>query len=548
MDLHETIGLVLGMLIVAMAVALLVRRWRLPYTIVLVIAGLIIALTRRVPAITLSGDQYAIICYNLLLPALLFEAALNLKWEAFSRNWRAIFTLALPGTLVSIGLVGALVHYILGVPLTQALLLGAIISPTDPLSVLAMFRQLGVSKRLSVLVEGESLFNDAIGLVVFTILLEASAPGAGIAPLDGFLSFFVVSLGGAVVGAVLGIGASRLTAQVDDHLIEVTLSTVTAYGAFLGAEALQLGGHHFSGIIAVVVAGLLMGNYGKTTGMSATTVVALHTFWEYAAFVVNSLVFLLIGTELGLIRSLPNLPVVVGYVLLVFVILQIARAAVSYGAGALISRLWQHVPMAWRHLLVWGGLKGALSMVMVLQVESLTRQWNGFDFLLTATFGVVFLSLMLQGLTIRPLTSRLGLACRDEAATRYQQLVGRMVAERAAVRELDRLAAAHAITPRLRDDLCAPHRAEIESTAGQIEDLEAAAADLGRQQRREAARMVHHAQKSALLDAFQRGLVSEGTLAELVHEIDDAHRSIEAVRDMQAREGQTPDPAEDTDP
>ncbi len=536
MDLSHSAELVVGMLIVAMGAALLARRWRLPYTIVLVLAGLGVALTRMVPEMTLSPDDYKAVCYSLLLPALLFEAALNLKWEAFARNWKAIFTLALPGTLVSIGLVGLLVHVFLKVPLIQALLLGAIISPTDPLSVVAMFRKLGVSKRLAVLVEGESLFNDAIGLVVFTILLDASAPGAHIAPLEGIISFCVVSLGGAVVGAVIGIGASRLTQQVDDHLIEITLSTVTAYGSFMAAEAMQLGGHHFSGIIAVVVAGLLMGNYGKTTGMSATTVVALHTFWEYAAFAVNSIVFLLIGAELGLLTGLPNLSAVFGYVFLVFLILQVARAVVSYGSGAIITRYWQPIPSTWRRVLFWGGLKGALSMVMVLQVPVLTRQWEGFDFLLTATFGVVFLSLMLQGLSVGNLVRRWGLSKQDEFVEQYQGLVGRIVAHRAALDELERLRRAHVVTPRIALQLSGPHRDAIEGLEQRIEVLADETEHLETEQVYEARRLVHHASKGSLLDAFQRGIISEETLGELTAEIDGEHRELEAEREVETRE------------
>lgn len=538
-DLHQTIGVVLGMLIVAMAVSLFVRRWRLPYTVVLVIVGLIIAaVTRREPGLelpALSHEDYRAISYNLLLPALLFEAALNLKWELFVRNWRAIFTLALPGTLVSIGLVGFLVHELLGVPLLQALLLGAIISPTDPLSVLAMFRQLGVSRRLSVLVEGESLFNDAVGLVIFTILLSAAAPGADVLVLDGVVSFFLVSLGGTIVGAVFGLTASRLTRHVDDHLIEVTLSTVLAYGSFLAAEAVNIGGQHFSGIIAVVVAGLFMGNYGKTTGMSATTIVALHNFWEYAAFVVNSVVFLLIGVELGRIWDFADWPTAIGYALLIFLIMTLARAAVSYGAGYLISRFSQPLPLAWRHLLVWGGLKGALSMIMVLHVPYKTTEWQEFEFFLPATFGVVFLSLMLQGLTIRHLVRFLGLAGRLEAAEHYEMLVGKVVARRAALGELERLRDSHVITPRIFGTLSQPYQDEITELAAQIDQAQAETVELERYQVFEAQRLLHHAEKGALLDAFHRGVIDEKAFQTLSGDVDARHRELEAEREKQSR-------------
>jgi len=535
MNFHEAIGIVLGMLIVAMTVALLVRRWRLPYTVVLVIAGLIIALSRRVPGLTLSPEDYKAVCYDLLLPALLFEAALNFKWEFFVRNWRPIFTLALPGTLVSIGLVGLLVHHLLGVPLLQSLLLGAIISPTDPLSVLAIFRQLGVSRRLSVLIEGESLFNDAVGLVIFTILLKASGPGGGVNILDGVATFFFVSVGGAIVGGVFGLVASRLTRHVDDHLIEVTLSTVLAYGAFLAAEAVNIGGQHFSGIIAVVVAGLCMGNYGEETGMSATTVVALHNFWEYAGFVVNSIVFLLIGTELAQVSGVPDWPTMIGYALLVYLIMTAARAVVAYGGGHVISKLMQPLPLRWRHVLVWGGLKGALSMVMVLSVPTAARQWQGFDFLITATFGVVFISLVLQGLTIRRLSEFLGLDARPGAVEDYEMLVGQIIAHQAALNELERLNTSHVITHRVFASLREPRETQIARLAEQIEEVQEQAEELEQLQVFEAQRLVHHAEKSALLDAFRRGLIAEKTLQTLAADIDKRHIELEAERDKLSR-------------
>jgi len=511
MGLHQAIAAVLGLLIVAMAVALIVRRLRLPYTVVLVLAGLALALTRAVPGLDISHEQYKAICYYLLLPPLLFEAALNLKWEHFSRNAGPIFTLVIPGTVFSIGVVGLLCHALLGLPLIQALLLGAIISPTDPVSVLAIFRRLGVAKRLSVLMEGESLFNDAVGLVIFSILLAAAQAQEAVSLSAGLVSFVIVTVGGLVVGAVLGL----------------------AYGAFLAAEQVNIGGHHFSGVIAVVVAGLWMGNYGRATGMSPRTVVTLHTFWEYAVFVVNSVIFLLIGLELGRLKGVTEPGMLVGLVFAVYLIYLVSRALVSHGAGHLISRVAEPVPMAWRHMLTWGGLKGALSMIMVLRVPTGLREWGGSDFLLPATFGVVFLSLVLQGLSIGHLVKRLGLARRTEAAERFERLVGQIVANRAALSALDGLRGSHVLTARLHTRLARAYQEETEDLEERLEDMQREEQALEAVRMAEARRLVYHAEKRALLDAYQRGIISDDTLDSLIGELDARREQLDAEQEAQ---------------
>jgi CPA1 family monovalent cation:H+ antiporter len=522
-DLEYGLAVIVSLLLVAMAVAIAIRRFRLPYTIVLVLVGMVLAFSRKVPGLQLlqlGHAEYAAVSYNLLLPILLFEAALNLN----------------------IGVVGLLVRVLLGVPWLEALLLGAIISPTDPLSVVATFRQLGVSRRLTVLVEGESLFNDAVGLVVFTILLGAARAGTSLSVTEGLYELLIVSAGGVVIGAVLGLVASWITYMVDDHLIEITLSTILAYGAFLIAENISIAGVHFSGVTAVVVAGLLMGNYGRPAGMSATTIVALDTFWEYLAFVANSLIFLLIGIELSALEYEPHLWSMIAVIGAVYLISLLARTLVSHTGGLTLGTRDHPIPVAWRHVIMWGGLKGALSMIMVLQVPRSLRMWSDFDLLLSATFGVVFLSLILQGLTIRRFAKWLNLSGRSDLVDQYEKLAARVIGGRAALTTLTRLRDSHVLTSPIHDELAEPYRDQIAEADAAMVQLQAEHPHLKEIQLRDALRQAHHAEKSALLDAYQRGIITEDALHAMVVALDDRHHALEAEHEISPDVGSSDSP------
>ena len=206
-------------------------------------------------------------------------------------DWKPIGLFALVGTVLSTLLVGAAIAWAFALPLPVALVFGALIAPTDPISVIAVLKQLGVSPRLALIVEAESLFNDGVAVVLFLVLLgTALGQGATAAGVAG--KFAWVMLGGVGVGALVGYAASLATKAFDDHLLEIMLTTIVAFGAYLAAEAV-----HVSGVIAVVAGGLVVGNYGMPRSMTHDTRVAVHAFWEYAAFVVNSIVFLLIGLQ-----------------------------------------------------------------------------------------------------------------------------------------------------------------------------------------------------------------------------------------------------------
>lgn len=383
---------VIELLLVAFGVALVTKWTGRPYTIALVIGGLVLGLLELITPIPLSKE----LVLAVFLPPLLFEGALHIKAGILRQRAGLITGLALGGTLLTALIVGAAAHLLLGFDLLSGLLLGVIVAPTDPVSVLATFRAAQVDEELATVVESESLFNDGIAVVLYVILLGA-LEGAALNPLSGIGDFALVVGGGTALGLGLGYLTSRLLERLDDHLIEVMLTVIVAFGAFLLAERL-----HLSGVIAVAVTGLTVGNRGllRTSTASRTRITL---FWEIVAFLVNSVVFLLIGFELRsdrLVHTLVSAGVVT-------IVLLAARALIVYGLSALIHWRQRNLPLNWRHVIFWGGLRGSVPVALAL---GLPLSLTGRNELVAIIFGVVLLSLLIQGLTIPTLIRRLGLA------------------------------------------------------------------------------------------------------------------------------------------
>ena len=349
--------------------------------------------------------------------------------------------LALVGTTVGTVALGALVNATLGIPWTAALAFGALISATDPVAVIAFFKQLGTPKRLSVLVEGESLFNDAVAVVAFTLAAKA-ASGGGFTILGGLTDFVVVSAGGLAVGVTLGylVGAVFL-ARVDDPLIETTTTLALAYGSYLVAEDMGLilnrEDFHFSGILAVVAAGLTVGTVGlKNT--SPNTRVTLEHFWELLTFLVNSMVFLVIGLAIRLSDLTKHL----GAIGIALVGVLVVRVALVFGLGEIANRIapQRAVSVAYRKVMFWGGLRGAISLALALTMTS-DVFGDKVETVRVMTFGVVLFTLIIQGTTISGLIRRLGLAGKVDYELAQHSLQARIAMGRAGQAEVQRLGA-----------------------------------------------------------------------------------------------------------
>jgi CPA1 family monovalent cation:H+ antiporter len=494
--------LVIGLLLIVSLVAIAVRRVRLPYTVALVVVGLL--LTAREP---LDFSLTPELILALFVPPLVFEAAFHVSFEALRHNIAGILLLAVPGVLITTMIVGGTLVMGIALPLPLALLFGALIAATDPVAVVAVFKTLRAPHRLSVLIEGESLLNDGTAIVVFNLVLAVALTGQ-FQLMNGIADFVRVAAGGALIGLALGWLTARVIARIDDYLIETTLTTVLAFGSYLIAERL-----HVSGVLAVVGAGLIAGNLGPQ-GMSPSTRIVLFNFWEYVAFLVNSLVFLMIGLQI----NLPSLAADWQAVAWAIAAVIAARIVVVYGLSWVTGRVTAPVPMAWQHVLTWGGLRGALSLALALSLPTALGPAGGL--LKVMTFGVVLFTLLVQATTLGPLMRFLRIAGPPRARTEFELRRARLATLRSAEHHLDK---------QHREGMISPHvwqllRAEIDAQAGQLADAvrEAYTADPTLEEAElSAARLdLLRTRRGALLVLRRDGVVSDDVADQLTAELD----------------------------
>lgn len=508
-ETHTAVSIFIVLLLVASAVAMATKWIRVPYTLALVIVGLVISPMHFLPSVHISPELILLI----FLPALLFEAAWNLNLRHLRENFVPILTLAVAGVCLSAGVVGAVLHWAGGLSWPSALLFGAMISATDPVSVLALLKHYGLPMRLATIVEGESLFNDGTAVVVFRILVGlavgSASHSAGWLALESLREFGLVVIGGVAAGAIVGLLGSKLTSYFDDHLLEIMLTTIAAYGSFLLAEGLGV-----SPVIAVLVAGLVIGNYGRRTGMSATTQVAVNAFWEYAAFVVNSLVFLLIGLEIQMSVLLQNASAIGWAVLAVLV----ARPIVVYGLIPLCNLAGPKVPTRWQHVLVWGGLRGSLSVALVL---SLPTSIPGRSQLVAMIFGSVIFSLLVQGLSMSRFLRALGFAQAPKSLREFEFLLGQLLSGAAAMRELDRLKVEGMLTEDTYQLYRETSSRDYQEIQRKLTELKASDPSLQRRQEGRIRRHLIDTRRTRLAELLREGIISEETHCSLHRELDD---------------------------
>jgi CPA1 family monovalent cation:H+ antiporter len=502
--------LIIELLLVASLVAMAVQRFRVPYTVALVVVGLLITFQQPV---ALEATPELILA--LFVPPLVFEAAFHLNLVELRRNLLVILLLAVPGVLLSTLISGALLSWFTALAFPAAVVFGALIAATDPVAVVALFRAIGVPKRLAVLIEGESLLNDGTAIVIFNLAVAAALTGH-FSLVEGVVEFVRVSAGGVLIGVALGWLTAQVIARVDDYLIETTLTTVLAFGAYLAAERL-----HFSGVLAVVAAGLVNGNLGPR-GMSPTTRIVLFNFWEYVAFLANSLVFLLIGLQV----NIPSLAAAWQPMLWAVAAVLISRAMVVYGFNGLTALIlrWRKVsaleavPARWQHVLVWGGLRGAISLALALSLPAALGSDRAL--IRTLAFGVALFTLLVQGVSMSPLVRRLNIAVRREAQAEYELRHARLTALRAAEQRLDELHREGLLSAHTWESLKPALTARVGALADDVRAALRADASLEAQEAATARREMLHAERSALSELLRSGVIVEDVYARLSAEVD----------------------------
>lgn len=512
---------------IAAGVAVFARRFEFPFTVALVLAGFGATALGELVAVDISAD----LILFLLVPPLLFEATLHIHWPQMKSDLMAILLMALAGTAIGTVAIAWLVHVGLSLSWPAAFAFGALISATDPVAVVAFFKSLGAPDRLGVLVEGESLFNDAVAVVAFGLAI-AVAEGEAFSVGGALTDFLVISLGGIAVGLVMGFVVSEvILANVDDGLIETATTMALAYGSFLVAEefgAIVGQDFHFSGILAVVVAGLVQGTVGVHNTSPSTRVTIEHS-WELLSFLVNSLVFLFIGLTISPRTLFGRLDVVLIAVVGVLVLRLVLVYSLSWISGRL--RPAKAIPFNYQHVIFWGGLRGAISLALALTISDKVFDPETVETIRVMTFGVVLFTLLVQGLTIGGLIRRLGLAGKDKHEIELQHHQARLVMGRAGQAEIARLGSDGVIDNHMADAFARAYSDDMAEHATALSLHTRAHPEMEASMLYQARREAIVAERSALKDVVHTGLIEGHIAKDVVRQMNNRMVAIDIIED-----------------
>ncbi len=505
---------VLVLFLVVALVAIGARRLRMPYTVSLVLAGLGLGTLHLLSAPVLDRQTL----FTIFLPGLVFEASINMRAMELWRERFSILTLALPGVILGIGLTAAILilaaktlqslptSLILPINWPLALIFGAAIAATDPITVVALFRSLGIPRRLLLILEGESLFNDGTAIVFFGLVLTYLRHRAN-APVDLVAEFLWLVGGGFLVGAMVGGILTQVIRRSDDAMVEITLTTVIAYASFLIAS--QMG---VSGVISTVAAGLVFSARISEETLAIRRQAVLRDFWEYLGFLLNSMVFLLMGFEI----QIPALLHIWPLILVSWVAATLARGSLAAGVSALLKMGARSLPRSWAMVLTWGGLRGGLSMVLAM---SLPASLPGHALIVNLVFGFVLLTIIVQGMSMTPLVRYLGLVegqgfrALEIASSRWRNIAQMLP-------ELERLRSTELFSEPVMRSAEEDYQKQLDAAEAELGQIHVDAVQRYRLECRQLRARLLNLQMANLREAYREGRIDAGVFQALFTDLD----------------------------
>jgi monovalent cation:H+ antiporter, CPA1 family len=508
-DLAGLVTILIILLLVATGVALVTQWLRVPYVTGLVLAGLPITELLSRP---IGLDPSLVL--NLFLPILIFEAAINTDVSRLRSTFKPIALLAGPGAVLSSAIIAVVLKLGLGLDWIPALLLGVILANTDTVSMIAVFKEISVPSRLSTIVEGETLFNDAAALVSFNLILTVYSTGS-LTVIEGIQELLFVAVGGSVLGLILGYLSIPIFVRLNDPLSSLLLTVAVALGTFQVGQFLGV-----SGAVAVVMAGLIFGNVGLSRSTSASDRITLLSFWEYASFGVNTFIFLLIGIEINPVTLLTILPAIV----LAVLAYQIGRVITVYPFLAGLRWIDRPIPVRWQHVLFFGNIKGSLSMALAL---SIPLTLPGRDGLIAIVFGAVLISLVGQGLSLPWLVKRLKISSVSETRQKIEELQLYLIASKAAQEELDSLLKSGVLPKAVYEELRASYQARVATSERVLREfynqrsIKSPTGSSNLAQLDAIRRRLLLAEKGAVNDALRKRILSEDLVQAYVKNLND---------------------------